>query len=85
MVVILITWKEEIINMPQNELETFEKELEDGDEGSPIPNPGSPEAQEDGCCCSVTDNNYGRGRPGLVGAEFIYNEECPIHGELGII
>jgi hypothetical protein len=46
-----------------------------------VPNPGSPEAVEQGCLCPVMDNHNGVGRP-LGGAEnaFWINYACPIHG-----
>lgn len=42
-------------------------------------NPGSQEARNEGCTCSVMDNHYGSGR--LVGAsrQFFVDEGCPVH------
>lgn len=62
-------------------LENFEKELQDSFEDSPVPNPGSPEAQEEGCECAVIDNHYGRGIPSESGPQFWINGNCPIHGK----
>jgi hypothetical protein len=46
------------------------------------PNPGSPEAQDQGCACPVLDNHYGRGMKGKDGeALFWINGECTIHGK----
>ena len=46
------------------------------------PNPGSPEAQEQGCKCPVMDNHYGKGFP--LGKEnepmFWVSFDCPLHG-----
>ncbi len=40
------------------------------------PNPGSKEAQDQGCTCPVLDNNHGKG----VGGLFWMNSDCPLHG-----
>ena len=47
-----------------------------------ILNPGSPEAVEEGCTCSVRDNLRGRGGE-FYGEEptFIRNDFCPLHGK----
>jgi hypothetical protein len=42
------------------------------------PNPGSDEAQEQGCTCPVWDNEHGRGYMG--GPDFVINCDCPMHG-----
>lgn len=42
-------------------------------------NPGSDEAQEQGCLCPVMDNGHGRGYMGLPGI-FVMREDCPLHG-----
>lgn len=49
---------------------------------SDLPNPGSPEAQEQGCTCPVMDNRYGAGFPHGITDEpcFWVSENCPIHG-----
>lgn len=39
------------------------------------PNPGSKEAQEQGCICAIMDNNYGAG----VNGEFWITGGCPVH------
>lgn len=44
-----------------------------------IPNPGSDEAVEQNCACSILDNAYGRGYLGVEG-RFVINAECPLHG-----
>jgi len=43
------------------------------------PNPGSPEAIEQGCRCPILDN--GRGNPQLAADRggFIINGDCPVH------
>jgi hypothetical protein len=48
-----------------------------------IPNPGSPEAVEQGCKCAVYDNNHGTGFQwgGESTPCFWINQECPLHGE----
>ena len=43
-------------------------------------NPGSDEAIENGCLCPAIDNRHGHGYRGRE-CEFIYNLDCPIHGE----
>lgn len=40
------------------------------------PNPGSPEAKEEGCTCPVLDN--GRGKGSYKGG-FIVRADCPMH------
>jgi len=46
------------------------------------PNPGSEEAQKQGCKCAVIDNHYGEGLsyPGVKGPAFWITADCPIHG-----
>jgi hypothetical protein len=46
------------------------------------PNPGSPEAIEQGCKCAVFDNNNGEGFPWGDSKDpcFWINQECPLHG-----
>jgi hypothetical protein len=41
------------------------------------PHPGSKEAVELGCICSVLDNNYGMGFGKPV--RYLITENCPIH------
>lgn len=43
------------------------------------PNPGSPEAGEQGCTCAVIDNHYGRGMPYPDGPAFWISGDCPLH------
>jgi hypothetical protein len=43
----------------------------------PTPNPGSPEAYEQGCLCPILDNHYGKGRGKN---QFWINANCPLHG-----
>jgi hypothetical protein len=49
------------------------------------PNPGSPEAREQGCQCPVIENHHGDGFPG-IGSDgqwarfFVFNMDCPLHG-----
>jgi hypothetical protein len=44
------------------------------------PNPGSKEAQDQGCLCPVIDNHYGNGFPdGNGGVNFWYSGDCPLH------
>lgn len=45
-----------------------------------IPNPGSEEAQEQGCLCAVFDNSRGYGYLGREGV-FVVTESCPLHGK----
>ena len=50
-----------------------------------IPNPGSPEAVEQGCTCPVEINCYGFGmcNGALLNGDkpiFTWHEECPVHG-----
>lgn len=52
------------------------------------PNPGSPEAAEQGCTCPVLDNGHGSGAWGGIRDEdgnhaFWINDNCPLHGEVG--
>lgn len=50
----------------------------------PVPPPGSPAAIDAGCLCPVLDNGHGRGyMPGPTGPLYVYNEECPVHGNAG--
>lgn len=42
------------------------------------PNPGTEEAQQQGCECPVMDNHYGRGWDGS-GKVFVYNMGCKLH------
>lgn len=46
------------------------------------PNPGSKEAQEQGCECPVIDNHYGKGIP-IKNEEnnFWISENCPLHND----
>lgn len=45
------------------------------------PNPGTKEAQDQGCTCPIIDNHYGKGVPdGKGGHNFWMNGDCPIHG-----
>lgn len=45
------------------------------------PNPGSKEAQDQGCVCPILDNHYGEGVPdGEGGRNFWMNGDCPLHG-----
>jgi hypothetical protein len=45
------------------------------------PNPGSKEAQDQGCKCPIIDNHYGEGVPdGKGGHNFWMVGDCPIHG-----
>lgn len=43
-----------------------------------IPNPGSPEAGEQGCTCPVMDNWHGADEIGRIRG-FITVEGCPLH------
>jgi len=43
------------------------------------PNPGSNEAVKQGCTCPRMDNGWGRDS-GRGDGRFIYNCECPLHG-----
>ena len=48
----------------------------------PQARPGSETAREHGCTCAVIDNHYGRGYlAGEDGPLFLYNADCPLHGE----
>ena len=51
----------------------------EGYEMSEIPDPGSREAIEAGCCCAVLDNGHGRGYMGQAGI-FVITARCPLHG-----
>lgn len=44
-------------------------------------NPGSPEAVQSGCTCSVKDNHNGRGV--VMGEQYAHwtEKDCPLHGE----
>lgn len=45
------------------------------------PNPGSPEAVEQGCKCPVMDNHNGKGiMLGEQGPMFWRAQSCPLHG-----
>ena len=44
------------------------------------PNPGSKEAEAQGCTCPVIDNGYGKGCYKVDG--FIINMKCPLHQNL---
>jgi hypothetical protein len=44
-----------------------------------LPNPGSPEAVEEGCRCAIFDNGHGKGAMGMDGVFWI-NTACPLHG-----
>lgn len=44
-------------------------------------NPGSAEAQAQGCRCPVIDNEHGRGYMGMVGV-FVIMGNCPIHADM---
>ncbi len=39
-------------------------------------NPGSKEAMEKGCSCTVIDNHYGKGRSN---GDYIYDMDCELH------
>ena len=54
---------------------TDEKKEEDRE----IPNPGSPEAVDQGCRCPVLDNARGVGYYGISG-RWVYSGDCPLHG-----
>lgn len=44
-------------------------------------NPGSKEAQDQGCTCPILDNHYGQGVPDGNGkVNFWMNGDCPLHG-----
>lgn len=43
------------------------------------PNPGSPEAKEQGCKCPVMDNWRGSDEIGRIRG-FVVREDCPMHG-----
>ena len=47
-----------------------------------VPNPGSKEAQEQGCTCPVLDNNYGKGFIWENGEKcFWMTDGCPLHSK----
>lgn len=46
---------------------------------SQIPNPGSPEALDQGCQCPVSDNHHGQGMPYPSGLAWWISAECPLH------
>jgi len=50
------------------------------------PNPGSPEAQEQGCKCPVMDNNNGVGiGPMKDGTKMFWRSgDCPLHGKVKV-
>lgn len=41
------------------------------------PNPGSEEAQEQGCTCAIVDNHYGKGFG--TPPQFWISDNCPLH------
>jgi hypothetical protein len=43
--------------------------------------PGSIEACEAGCSCSMWDNEFGHGYQGISN-QFVMIEDCPIHGHI---
>lgn len=46
-------------------------------------NPGSHEAYREGCRCPMTENQFGRGTPGvdLFGLpQYVTDARCPLHG-----
>lgn len=47
------------------------------------PNPGSPEAVEQGCTCSVIDNHHGDGEPLRDGTarRWYIRLYCPVHSD----
>ena len=45
------------------------------------PNPGSQQAQDQGCLCPIMDNHYGQGIPAGDGSVmFVQMANCPLHG-----
>lgn len=46
---------------------------------SDTPNPGGPDALDQGCTCPVYDNNGGDGS--YKGVGFITSLDCPLHGD----
>jgi len=46
------------------------------------PNPGTKEAQDQGCTCPVIDNHYGAGVPSPNGPMFWMSGDCPLHGSV---
>ena len=44
------------------------------------PNPGSPEALQQGCTCDQSDNHYGKGYMNDPD-RFVVNGHCPVHGQ----
>lgn len=44
-----------------------------------VPNPGSIEAQHQGCTCPVLDNAHGKGLPMSSGPAWWIMEKCPLH------
>jgi len=48
--------------------------------GSTVPNPGSPEAKNEGCTCATMDNCHGQGYRGRAGS-FAVSADCPLHGK----
>lgn len=51
------------------------------DSGTPIPNPGSPEAVSQGCTCPVVDNGRGKGAREDERGKPLYwiVADCPLH------
>ena len=49
---------------------------------SKVPNPGSREARERGCCCAVMDNHYGAGIVKGPGEKPVFwiTLPCELHG-----
>jgi len=45
-----------------------------------IPNAGSDQAIDLGCTCPIMDNEYGKGYMGMEDV-FVFNTQCPLHGE----
>lgn len=44
------------------------------------PDPGTREAQDQGCTCPVLDNAHRHGYRGVAGV-FVYNADCKLHAE----
>lgn len=49
-----------------------------------IPNPGSKEAEKQGCTCPILDNSYGKGYMMQEGV-FVVTQGCPLHDPKGKI
>jgi len=47
-----------------------------------IANPGSKEAQDQGCICAVLDNGYGIQPDPAFGGDWVYTLGCPVHAPL---